>query len=392
MAHRPVLVLAVFVDAFGWRIAGERPRPFLDGLLVERRPLRTVFGYSATCVPSVLSGLDPRDHGHFSFFRYDPAASPFRWMRPLGLLPRSVTRRGRVRSWISRGLKPLFGYTGYFQIYNVPFEHLRLFDYTEKRDLYQPGGINSGAPTFLDHLRAHRQPFWLADWQAAEATNLAALDAQVDQGQIDFAYLYLARLDGILHDTGTRSRAAAAHIDGYESALRAIVDKARRRYGEVRVHLFSDHGMADIHDLCDLRARVEPLGLGFGHDYVAMYDSTMARFWFLRPGAEARIREALAGEPRGRWLDDDTLRAWGCDFPGRSYGHIFLLDPGVLLVPSFMGETALAGMHGYDPDHEDSVAQYGASVRVDAPPGGLTDLADLLRAEADYARAAQGRS
>jgi hypothetical protein len=238
----------------------------------------------------------------------------------------------------------------------------------------------------FDACRRRGIPFSLSDWRAPEAANFARLERDLDAGRVPFAYLYLASLDAILHDTARGSPQAEAHLQGYERALTRVLQLARRRYGEVRVHLFSDHGMAAITDTCDLKARVDALGLRFGVDYVAVYDSTMARFWFLEGGARERIHEALQAEPRGRWLDDATLAAWGCDFPGQTYGHaIFLLDAGVLLVPSFMGETRLAGMHGYAPDHADSVAHYSSNVRVATPPRDLTSMKRLLLSEVDLA-------
>lgn len=384
MQKRPVLVLAVFVDAFGWEIV--RERGFLDDVVTTRQPLDTVFGYSSTCIPSVLSGQRPREHGHFSFFYYDPPRSPFGPLAPLRCLPRSLTRRGRVRHLMSRAVKAAYGYTGYFQLYHMPFEHLALFDYSEKRDLYRPGGLRSGADTVFDVCLQRGVPFSLSDWRRPERDNFARLERDLEAGQVPFAYLYLAALDAILHDTAKGSPASEAHLAGYERALTRVLAIARRRYGEVRLHLFSDHGMATIHATCDLKARIDRLGLRFGVDYAAVYDSTMARFWFLSDGARDRIHAALADEPAGRILDDATLAAWGCDFPGQTYGQtVFLLEPGVLLVPSFMGETRLAGMHGYAPDHADSVAHYASNVRVPEAPRSLTDLKGLLVREIELA-------
>jgi hypothetical protein len=287
---------------------------------------------------------------------------------------------------MSRAVQAAYGYTGYFQLYNMPFEHLALFDYSEKRDLYQPGGLRSGADTIFDVCRKRGVPFSLSDWRASEAANFARLERDLEEGQVPFAYLYLASLDAILHDTAKGSPQAEAHLQGYEKALTRVLAIARRRYGEVRLHLFSDHGMATITSTCDLKARIDALGLAFGVDYAAVYDSTMARFWFLSDGARERIHSALADEPAGRILDDATLAAWGTDFPGQTYGQtIFLLDPGVLLVPSFMGETRLAGMHGYAPDHADSIAHYASNVQVASPPRDLTDMKALLAAEIDLA-------
>jgi hypothetical protein len=195
-------------------------------------------------------------------------------------------------------------------------------------------------------------------------------------------YVYLAAMDAQLHALGTQHPAIGVKLAGYESALRELLAVARTAYDEVGLHVFSDHGMTNITSHCDLQACIAAAGLRFGQDYVAVYDSTMARFWFLAADAQRRIEQALAGEPRGRVLDEATLCAWGCAFPGQRYGELFfLLDPGVLLLPSFMGEVALAGMHGYDPQHASSWAMYAANEQRQSPPGGLADLYRLMCGE-----------
>ena len=72
------LSIFVFIDALGWRIYRRHQARFLSGELHTREPLGTVFGYSSTCDPTIITGRLPPEHGHFSFFVYDPAHSPFR--------------------------------------------------------------------------------------------------------------------------------------------------------------------------------------------------------------------------------------------------------------------------------------------------------------------------
>ena len=95
MAKAKTLSLFVFVDALGWELLEQYP--FLEDVLTTRAPLGTIFGYSSTCDPTFLTGKMPREHGHFAFYFYDPKNSPFRFYRLFNLLPRSLTRRGRVR-------------------------------------------------------------------------------------------------------------------------------------------------------------------------------------------------------------------------------------------------------------------------------------------------------
>jgi len=374
------LVLAVFIDGYGHRIAARHP--ILLDWLRWTGPLRTEFGYSSTCDPTILTGAAPRDHGHFSFFVYDPARSPFRHLRWMGRLPASVVDRGRVRGWISRLVAPLLGYTGYFQLYAVPWHRLPVMDYTEKRDLYQPGGILGGQRTLFDDLREAGIPFHLSDWRRGEEENLEALEAAVSRGTCRLAWVFLGGLDGVLHRVGTGDPEVGRHLAWYDGRLRRVLEKARQAYSEVRLHLFSDHGMADVTRTVDVQDPIEGTGLVFGRDYAAVYDSTMARFWFLAEGARERIEAVLAAVPGGAWVPEETLRAWGCDFPGRRYGHRFwLADPGALIVPSDMGRRPLAGMHGYRPDAEDMVAFYGTSAEDARRPASLRDLKGLLWGE-----------
>jgi len=374
----------VFIDALGWRLWARNG--LADELLTFRRPLETVLGYSCTCDPTILTGRLPREHGHFSFFVHDPKRSPFRLLGALRLAPSGLDRM-RVRAAISRLTARALGYTGYFNLYQTPFARLPYLDYTEKRDLYQAGGINGGQATIFDLLRAERVPFFLSDWRAGERRNLTALHRALDHAAPRIVYLYLAELDAILHREGTAGTSVVAKIAWYAQELRKLVRHAERQYREVRLFVFSDHGMANVVEEVDLLPRVERLGLAYGRDYGAVYDSTMARFWFFSDRARARITELLEREPRGTVLSNDDLRRYGCDFADRRYGELFfLLRSGALLVPSYMGLRRVAAMHGYAPEHPDSTASFLASVTPSFVPQRLDGLLHLMATEAGITR------
>ena len=63
---KPFLPLFVFVDACGWEII--KDHPFARTLAPERRSLRSVFGYSSACIPSILSGRWPVEHRNWCYF------------------------------------------------------------------------------------------------------------------------------------------------------------------------------------------------------------------------------------------------------------------------------------------------------------------------------------
>lgn len=379
--------LCVFIDALGWEILQQYP--FLSNELIHKQPLETIFGYSATCDPTILTGLLPRDHGHFSFFSYDPEHSPFKkslFILLMNLVPKALSSRHRVRNIAGKILLKKLRYTGYFNIYNMPFSLLPLYDYTEKRDLYQEGGINSGSPTIMDYARAQHIDFFLANWKASERDNLAALKEVIQDPQraCSFAYLYMASMDAILHTYGKTHEEVAKKMRWYEEQLDNLLEVARKEYKEVRLFVFSDHGMTNVHTDFDLRSIIEHLDVTFGKDYAVVYDSTMARFWFLSKKGEKCITEILRELSQGTILNSETLHRWGVDFPNNRYGDLFfLLNPGVLLVPSHMGERTIAGMHGYSPEDVDSVASFSTNVPIQVYPKRLDDLYTLMKHEID---------
>lgn len=375
----PWISIVVFIDALGWEVL--KGRRFMEEELPVRRKLRSVFGFSSACIPSILTGLMPREHRHWSFFYYSPATSPFKPLRLLGMLPRSLVDRGRVRNLISKLIKRLYGYTGYFQLYNIPFKYVDKFDYCEKKDLFVPGGMNRGENIF-DLLSRAGVRYHVSDWRAPEEHNLAALKADLKAGQISFALLYMASMDALLHEVGKESPLVDDKLAWYETQLKEVLRVAGEHYETVRLFVCSDHGMATVHTHIDLMSQVEALGLAFGRDYTATYDSTMGRFWFHNASARERITELLEQVPQGRILSRDELNALGCDFEGDQYGElIFLMDAGVLIVPSHMGLKPITGMHGYHPDDPDSDASLLSNVPPPDDPRAITDMFHLMRAE-----------
>src|SRR5262249_37571235 len=143
--------------------------------------------------------------------------------------------------------------------------------------------------------------------QQNEEMNLSALLADIRSESIDFAFLYWPELDGLLHSVGNDSPQVPLKLRSYELRLEQLWLAAKRHYSEVRLYVFSDHGMANCDECLDLKSRIEALPLRMPDDYAAVYDSTMARFWFFNQHAERTIIECLQGVPQGRILSEVEL-------------------------------------------------------------------------------------
>src|SRR5205807_1945159 len=119
------------------------------------------------------------------------------------------------------------------------------------------------------------------------------------------------------------------------------------------------------------------LGLKQQRDYLSVYDSTMARFWFFNDRAARSVSACLSNLPCGRIVPDEELRRLGVFFEDRRFGElIFLLHPGWLLSKSdFNGKGWMPiGMHGYHPDDPWSDAIFLSS---DPPPIVVRTIADV---------------
>jgi hypothetical protein len=372
-----VLPLFIMVDACGWEII--KDRPFLRKAAPNRQRLNSVFGYSSTCVPSILSGRWPDEHLNWCYFIYDPAHSPFASLRLLRLLPKALTGRRIVRRLLTRFVQKQLGFKGYFDLYNIPFEHIHLFDFTEKKSPLQPRGMNRG-PNIFDSLEERGVPYFVSDPNRTEEQNRDAAAEAIRSGKIDFAFIYWAGLDGLLHRVGND---CASEIDpklqAYESWIETLLKAAGESFDEVRLYVFSDHGMANCDRHVDLMKQIGKLPLKFGEDYVAVFDSTMARFWFLKPGVREVIAQELAKVKEGRILGDDELREMRAYFEDGRFGElIFLLQEGVLLVPSHMGERPIRAMHGYHPTDPQSYATLFTNQAVPETVRAIPHIYDLM--------------
>jgi hypothetical protein len=388
---KPVLPLFVFVDACGWEII--KDDPFAGAFAPNRKRLASVFGYSSTCVPSILSGRWPDEHRNWCYFVYDPKNSPFKSVRPLRWLPTAITSRRIFRRWLTKFVKVHLKFRGYFDLYNIPFKYITLFDFTEKKSPLKPGGMNRG-PNIFDFLEERKIRYHVSAPEKSETENLDALIRDLEAESVDFAFLYWAGLDGLLHMVGNQSPEVPGKLRQYEVWIEKLLAAAKQHYAEVRLYVFSDHGMANCDELLDLKAKIEALDVRMERDYVVVYDSTMARFWFFNDRACKIISDALQTVPQGRILPDAELAEMRTLFTDRYFGElIFLVKEGVLIVPSHMGERPIRGMHGYHPKDRHSYASLLTNQpEIPADVSAIPDVFRLMTRDAELAHARNSKS
>lgn len=344
------LHLVVLIDAFGWTYAQDLG--FMADVLPHRTALRTVLGYSSGAIPTMLTGKTPAEHGQWNLFYYDVEGSPFRWLRHARFLPERLVDNRYARKAIKEVGRRVLGLGTLFDCAVKP-TLLPWFNWTEKRNIYEPRGI-AGAASIFDDLATAGVPHRVYSYHRyRDADILDEASRDIARGETQFFFLYLSEVDSFLHRHCGDDARIAGQLGWYERRLRDLLAQARSRDPRAHMTILSDHGMTPVRNHYDLGREVEAIGLKMPDEYLAVYDSTMARFWFFTDTARHRVVERLAHVRCGQILTDEALESLGIRFSDRRYGElVFLMDPGWLITGSdFNGSGWLpAGMHGYHPD------------------------------------------
>lgn len=371
--------LILLVDALGW-LTVERTG-FLADLLPERKRLTTIFGFSSTAVPTLLTGALPQEHGHwFLYRRAQGGNAPFREAGWVAKLPGDLGRRWRVRHRLQEYWRRRLGIEGYFSLYNVSMRDLAQLEPVESLDTWGVGSF-PGTPSLIDWLDARGDSYHVSDWRVPDADKIAAALAALDVESPQTVVLYLTEVDAMQHQFGSVAPELDHHLEGLAEDIRRVVERMRQD-GPIGISLFSDHGMTDITSHRDILVPLHSAGLRRYRDFDGFIDSTVARFWNVKdPQA---LHAALSEVEWGQVLDEATLKRWGSWFPRGEYGDVFFLaNPGVLILPSDMGTTPIAGMHGYNPGDPTSDACFLADRPVELASDHLTAVLPALQRRVD---------
>lgn len=368
----------VLIDALGWKLL--ESHEFLNDVLTYRTPLRTVLGFSSGAIPAILTGLLPSQTGHWNLFYYDPERSPFRWLRYFRFLPNGALDNRLGRKLLKELGRRMLGLGPLFECCVSP-RLLPYFNWVEKRNIYATGAI-SGAASIFDQLQQRGigyRSYSYHHWTDPEI--LERVKRDMKSGQEGFFFIYLSEIDHFLHDSWNNDGMIQEKLNWYARQLREIYEQARNIDPGATFAIFSDHGMTPVRSHFDLVAQIDALGLKMPEDYLAVYDSTMARFWFFNEQARRRVEDRLQQVPCGRIIPNDELQGMGIFFPDQRYGEvIFLMNPGWLMAHSdFHGQWMPVGMHGYHPDDPYSDAVFLANRQPPFPVRTIRDVYSCLR-------------
>ena len=351
-AARPVL--AVFLDGLGADAIDRMP--FLAAQRTMRR-VRTELGYSITCHASMYTGLRPDRHLLWFVWQRDPAASPFRWLRPfrfldvidnlpMHVLATKATRRFvRTSSWF-----------GIPYPVHVPWRFIPDLDIAERRRWDEPGYL-APARTIFDVMRDERLPFEIVGMDRGRVRGLAAVEAwEPPDEPAAFTYLFAGDVDHASHAHGQGSPEVTELLGRVDAVIEAKMAAMARRGPEPALLLWSDHGHHDVQRLNPL-----PLLKEHGIDlrrYPHVIDTNFIRMWIADAGERRRMVERLDALGIGHVLTDAELDRYRVRMPDDRYGNvIFYVELPYALSHTIWGYgRRLDSAHGYLPDHPGSDA------------------------------------
>jgi Type I phosphodiesterase / nucleotide pyrophosphatase len=342
--------IVVLIDALGWEYI--KDRKFLNDVLPYRKPLDTVLGFSSGAIPTILTGVVPAKHRHWNLFYYDPKSSPFWWVKYFSFLPEPWLNNRYGRKILKEMGKRLFGLGKQFECCVSPV-YLPYFNWVEKKNIYDSGGI-IGAPSIFDDLEREGTPYKVYSYHhSTDAEIINQVKDDLENTDASFFFVYLSEMDMFLHMNCGETTKIQAKLTWYEEQLSTVFREAKQIDPDATFVICSDHGMTPVTRKHDLVADVESLGLKLRSDYLSVYDSTMARFWFFNDAARTRMIAKLGSLTCGRILSSLELQNLGLGFEDNRFGDlIFLLNPGWLIAKSDFngGGWEPAGMHGYHPE------------------------------------------
>lgn len=370
--------LFFLIDALGWEWI--KDSDFLKSVSAVRSPLKTVLGFSCSAIPSILTGKYPSEHGRWNLLYYNPETSPFAWTKYLHMFPESLLESKVGRKIINVVSKKISGSEGYFSSYGLSAKQLYLFDISEKNNIYKPEGV-SGSRTIIDYLDQNRIKHVVYSYH--DHTDSDILDTMVldTNKESNVLFAYLAEMDSFLHSHCNDRDLVEDKLAWYEDKILSVIAAAGKCYQDVRWFIFSDHGMTPIVKHYDLIGDLKKGGIDLRKDCLAVFDSTMARFWVKNSIVIEKLMGILANCPEGRVLGKQDLEDLKIYFSDSRYGEvIFLMNPGVLIYPNLFGKYAPKGMHGFHPDDPYSYGSYLSNVDAYSPSH-ITDLLALMKSE-----------
>lgn len=349
----------LYLTGPGWYIFKEHG--FLAECCKYQYPVKSQLGCSYAALSTALTGKLPEEHGHFTSYYFKESGTA------LETLQRFCTKVVGRKS-------------GYLGKYSVPMRNLNHFVQNNHYATSLVPGRFSPLVSIIDQVHEKKLAHSIVCTNSSSPIQiLKEIRYRLKENSIDFAFIQIDEMDSLLHYYPHDFQKVEKKLRRYEKQIKKIISVGGRNSSDFNLTVLSGHGMTFAPQTINIRKKIDSLGLIYGHDYHAVYDPTMVFFWFKTKFAKSIILNKLNELRHCRVLSAKDKKEFGIDFPDHRYGEaIALVEPGFQISPNDILLKPLPGMHGYEPDHPDSLGACLSTRPISPSPSHVKDFFGIM--------------
>ena len=347
----------IYLTGPGWHIL--KKHGFLVDYCQHQFPVESQLGCSHAVLLSALTGESPDEHGHFSSC----------------YLKKSKTVLETVRRFCGKCIGRESGYSGK---YSIPIRNLNCFvqsDYYAK-DLLS--GNSCPLINIIDLIHKKNLAHFIVNVDSPIQV-FNKLCQRLKDKSVDFAFIQIDEMDNLLHYHPRDFQKIDRKLRHYEKQIRKVITAGNANCSNFNLTVFSGHGMTLAPQTINIEEKINSLGMTYGSDYHAVYDPTMAFFWYKTKFARSIILDKLYEFRHCKVLSGKNKKDFGINFSDRRYGEtIALVEPGFQISPNDVFQKPLPGMHGYRPNHPDSLGACLSTRSISPSPNHVKDFFNIM--------------
>ena len=355
---KPIHVF-IYLTGAGWHILKEHG--FLDKYCKHQFPITAQLGCSHAAISTTLTGVFPDKHGHFSSYYFKKSGTAADTAQRL-----YYKIKGRN--------------SGYFGKYSIPLRNLNYFLQANHCEKNLVPGCFAPLTSIVDLVNEKKIANIIANTAGSSPIQtLKSLRCRLENESVDFAFIQIDELDSILHHSPHNFQKIDNKLRRYERQIKKIIAVGDSISSRFNLTVLSGHGMTFSPQTINVKKKIDSLGMDYGYDFHAVYDPTMARFWFKDKFTKSIILDKIKELRHCRVITDEEKKSFGINFPDQRYGEtIVLAEPGFQISPNDVLSRPLSGMHGYDPNHSDSLGACLSTKAVNPAPSQVKDFFTIM--------------
>ncbi|MBN1874071.1 MAG: alkaline phosphatase family protein [Anaerolineae bacterium] len=371
-------VLTFFFDAL--KPESLQYMPFLNSFAHKRR-MKSEFGHSVTCHPSMYSGVHPDKHLQWFVWKYDPVGTPFKWARVfkyLGLLD-NLGSRYFLHKYTRQFREKNTAWFGVPLLVNLPLKYWSYFNVVEDRAWDEVGYLKE-YPTVFDVLRGYNVEFEIVGMTKGAGSEFTQIGGHEFTEIRPWTYFFLGSIDSYSHHHRQDGPETIDRMRRLDQLVAAKYEAYSRRVSDFDVFVFSDHGHIPAEKRVDIHKVFRQHGQSLRR-FIHLIESNYARFWFRNDKERATVEAILETLGEGFILTDEHFQRYHLEMPDNRYGDlIFYLDVPYLFTKTIWGfSRKQKSMHGYLPDYPDSDGVFlSRRALVEGPHVELVDVLPTL--------------